>query len=106
MPLRAVQKPLPARELRRKDATRRPERQTSAVRCGTLFRWCHQHLPTSNSAAITSDGTLSAFSKASKPTTACMIIPIMSTVNDWLAILTFNPENVIDARLLDHADVN
>ena len=34
-----------------------------------------------------------------------MIIPNMSTVNDWLAILTLNPENVINARLADHAGV-
>jgi hypothetical protein len=34
-----------------------------------------------------------------------MIIPIMSTVNNWLAILTLNPENVINARLADHAGV-
>jgi hypothetical protein len=34
-----------------------------------------------------------------------MIIPIMSPVNNRLAILTFNPANVINARLADHAGV-
>jgi hypothetical protein len=34
-----------------------------------------------------------------------MIIPIMSTVNDWLTILTFNPENVINVARAHHAGV-
>lgn len=34
-----------------------------------------------------------------------MIIPIMSTVNNWLTILTFNPENVINITRTHHAGV-
>jgi hypothetical protein len=34
-----------------------------------------------------------------------MIIPIMPTVNNWLTVLTLNPENVMKARLPYHAGV-
>jgi len=34
-----------------------------------------------------------------------MIIPIMSAVNNWLAILTFNPKNVINVARAHHAGV-
>jgi hypothetical protein len=34
-----------------------------------------------------------------------MIIPIMPTVNNWLTVLTLNPENVINAHPPYHAGV-
>jgi len=34
-----------------------------------------------------------------------MIMPIMSPVNNWLAILTFNPKNVINVARTHHAGV-
>jgi hypothetical protein len=57
-------------------------------RCGTLFRWCHQHLST----ALVSSGNDGTYLRsASIKASGTMIIPIMPTVNKWLAMATSNP---------------
>jgi hypothetical protein len=48
-------------------------------------------------------GRLSTFSQ--HQASVMMIMLIMSTVNNWLAILTFNPENVINSPRAHHAGV-
>ena len=60
--------------------------------------------PISNSGLISKlMGRLSTFSQ--HQASVMMIMLIMSTVNNWLAILTFNPENVINSPRAHHAGV-
>jgi hypothetical protein len=92
----------------KKAATRRPERQTSAVAAagcfGGVINTSLQHLSHQQLGSHHSRWDIVCVQQSIEANNF-MIIPIMPTVNNWLIILTLNPENVMNARLFYHAGV-
>jgi hypothetical protein len=72
-----------------KAAARRPERQTSAVAAARCFGGVIKHLLSTALSHHQNEETY--LRSASIEASGMMIIPIMPTVNNWLAITTIKP---------------
>jgi hypothetical protein len=72
-----------------KAAARRPERQTSAVAAAGCFGGVIKHLL--STALVSSASEETDLRSASFEASGIMIIPIMPTVNKWLATATSDP---------------